>query len=655
MASSLWGPGLTEDENETKELAAKAMTAVAATDALDHPELSTASEESKPKDTDADEIADLDAGVELTDDGNVPVVEDLPEVDLPDDAEEDKMGVREHAKKTIESELGKKPSKLFQWSPGAKKLMSTLGISEETASAVLEHTTDPARQIQQIQAFGEEKNLEKLRTGDFDDRDMDKIARNAGLHNELEEINRITASSMDPLNEKRKFLAMAAEGELTSRTQTKQDAASDLERKEQTVWGKIASGTLENSGYVAAFVYGSSIAGGLGIGMTAAPGASALGKIGVGAVNTMIGSAPASAIGAGARYQRLSKKDYQLDAEGELQAIDNNYGELRSMVQGGVGGFVENTVVEGLTDTAIELGCLGLSKIPGPAITHAPSHISNLGGIGGTRGAGSLRGASTGATDSSGEWKVTGTDRFRRPDKDSVWDQNSLQWIRRWLPGEKEAEAQQRIGDVKNSQLAEILGIKHSFEKDSAEQAALLNQEGKVIDAKIKAPPAGQTPALRTPFPTAPGGPTPPNAPTPPIGTSKVTITPAGQIPDLQKQFATILTSVSTPGSSPAPEVKTVEEQNDGGQNQLANLADAIAQESGGYAPEGPDDIMGIYANGGSVFGEKPKQGEGAGPALTPFALPDMDTAAGGSDAFAANEYSNYLGGMFGMFFNNWR
>ena len=44
---------------------------------------------------------------------------------------------------------------------------------------------------------------------------------------------------------------------------------------------------------------------------------------------------------------------------------------------------------------------------------------------------------------------------------------------------ERMAAVQQRVGDVKNSQLAEILGLKHSFERDSAEQQALLNQEGK--------------------------------------------------------------------------------------------------------------------------------------------------------------------------------
>ena len=286
-----------------------------------------------------------------------------------------------------------------------------------------------------------------------------------------------------------------------------------------------------------------------------------------------------------------------------------------------------------------------------PGILHAPSNGVGGGGGGGGR---ALSGGNGGG-DSSDEWKITGRMKSFRPDDESEWDPWHGYWYRKWLPGEKEAEAQQRVGDVKNSQLAEILGLKHSFERDSAEQQALLNQEGKVNDAKMKTPPAGKVPALQTPFPTAPGGPTPPNAPTPPVGTGKDTITPAGQSSDLQKQIATVLTSVSKPGSSPEPEAKPTAEQPDGGQDQLANLADAIAQQSGGQAPKGPDDIMSIYANGGSVFGERPKEGENASPAWSPFALPNMDAAAGGSDAFAANEYSNYLGGMFGMFFNNRR
>lgn len=359
MASSLWGHRQTEDDEELKRKGLSALTGVAAKDALDNPDV-------KP----ADEIADFDEDMEVeTDDAEVELPDDsLPEVELPDDAEDEtpKMGVGEHSRMTVRSETGKRADEILHGGDDLfTKTMGLFGVSKEGAASALIHTAPFARQISKIDASREEKALERLRTGEYDDSDMKAIAEEAGLSYDLEDIGRATAGSMDPINEQRRFLAMTAEDELLKRAQTRGEASNEIERRGQTTWGKIASGTLENSGYVASFIYGSSIAGGLGIGMTAAEGAGKLAQIGVGAVNTMIGSAPVSAVGAVERYERLSGKDYQVGENGELQVIDNNYGELRSALQGGIGGFVENTVVEGLTDTAIELGCLGLSKIPG--------------------------------------------------------------------------------------------------------------------------------------------------------------------------------------------------------------------------------------------------------------------------------------------------
>ena len=87
-----------------------------------------------------------------------------------------------------------------------------------------------------------------------------------------------------------------------------------------------------------------------------------------------------------------------------------------------------------------------------PGISHAPvGHAPATGGGGSGSGSGSRVRAGSGEA-SDLDLKVTGTDIFTRPDKESVWDQSTRQWKRKWLPGEKEAEAQQRIGDVKNSQ-----------------------------------------------------------------------------------------------------------------------------------------------------------------------------------------------------------
>ena len=88
-----------------------------------------------------------------------------------------------------------------------------------------------------------------------------------------------------------------------------------------------------------------------------------------------------------------------------------------------------------------------------PGIMHAPSGVSRIGDMGG----GGRSGAGSGSgSEPSRRWKVTGDKFFQKPDKESVWDQDSRQWMREYLPGEYEAEAQQRIGDVKNAQQMEL-------------------------------------------------------------------------------------------------------------------------------------------------------------------------------------------------------
>lgn len=82
--------------------------------------------------------------------------------------------------------------------------------------------------------------------------------------------------------------------------------------------------------------------------------------------------------------------------------------------------------------------------------------LATLGGGGGrgVRGSGSSSsgGASPGGTSGASDYKITGSDPFKRPDEQSTWNPYTRQWIRNWLPGEKEAEAQQRVGDVKLEQ-----------------------------------------------------------------------------------------------------------------------------------------------------------------------------------------------------------
>ncbi len=372
MAQSDWR--FSQPDADDKEKALNLYTALAAGKRND--ELEEEAERALSQRA-ADEIADIDEEVELSDGddladpaGEVEIVkdEDMPEVELPDDAKDEtpNMGVGEHSRMTVRQETGKRADQILHGGNDLyTKTMDLFGVSREGSASALIHAAPFVRQIARFDAAREEKALERLRSGDYKDDEMKEVAAAAGLIDDYELAYRSSLVSHNPNGEMRKLISMAAEDELKRRTGTKQSAGAELERKGQTTWGKIASGTLENSGYVASYIYGSSIAGGLGIGMTAAEGAGVMSKVGVSAVNTMISSAPTSVMGGMERYQRLSKKDYELDAEGQLHVIDNNYSELRSAIQGGVGGFVENTVVEGMTDIAIEVGCLGLAKIPG--------------------------------------------------------------------------------------------------------------------------------------------------------------------------------------------------------------------------------------------------------------------------------------------------
>lgn len=78
----------------------------------------------------------------------------------------------------------------------------------------------------------------------------------------------------------------------------------------------------------------------------------------------------------------------------------------------------------------------------GAPLIHAPAHSGS--GSGASRSS-----ASGGGSGAGGDYKVTGTSIFSRPDDESQWDPgNGGRWVREWLPGEKEAEAKARVGAV---------------------------------------------------------------------------------------------------------------------------------------------------------------------------------------------------------------
>ena len=170
MASSLWGHRQTEDENRVGELAAKALTAAAAADGLDHPDISP-----------SDEIEDFDGGMEV--ELQEPEVK-LPEVEIPDDAKDEtpKMGVGEHSRMTVRQETGKRADEVLHGGDDLfTKTMELFGVSREGSASALIHTAPFARQISKIDASREEKALERLRTGEYDDSEIDDLATQAGL------------------------------------------------------------------------------------------------------------------------------------------------------------------------------------------------------------------------------------------------------------------------------------------------------------------------------------------------------------------------------------------------------------------------------------------------------------------------------------------
>lgn len=118
----------------------------------------------------------------------------------------------------------------------------------------------------------------------------------------------------------------------------------------------------------------------------------------------------------------------------------------------------------------------GASAASAP-LTHAPTP---------TGGAGSRSSASrgSGAGGDLGEVKVTGTSIFERPDKESQWNPSTMRWERPWLPGEKEAEAAQRmnpvLADRAETQQAladQSMEGKMRLQGELADQAALRDME----------------------------------------------------------------------------------------------------------------------------------------------------------------------------------
>ena len=247
-----------------------------------------------------------------------------------------------------------------------------------------------------------------------------------------------------------------------------------------------------------------------------------------------------------------------------------------------------------------------------PGIMHAPSGVANLGGMGGAGRTGT--GSGTGAG------------------------------------------AQQRIGDVKNSQQMELLGYQHDNAMKRAEQNALLNMEREVLGAKLKLPgkitPQPQ-PAIRSPFATMPDEQTG----TPPAELYNILDKIDPRLIDIREQFknggiqepfdnamSVALATLSSDGMSGGI---TPSELGRGGNGTVGEVFDAImAQKGGGTPSPAPrtqsDWLSGVYGSGGSIY---ERGGESGVKPLSWLRSPDMDVAAGG-DSAAANAYADGMEGM---------
>lgn len=109
------------------------------------------------------------------------------------------------------------------------------------------------------------------------------------------------------------------------------------------------------------------------------------------------------------------------------------------------------------------------ASVASAPLTHAPTPTP-MGGGAGSR-ASSVRGGGAGVD--LGEVKVTGDSIFTRPDKESQWNPATRRWERPWLPGEKEAEAAQRMNPV----LAERAETQQALKDQSAEEEARRRRE----------------------------------------------------------------------------------------------------------------------------------------------------------------------------------
>ena len=248
---------------------------------------------------------------------------------------------------------------------------------------------------------------------------------------------------------------------------------------------------------------------------------------------------------------------------------------------------------------------------------------ARMGGGGGRGGGAGSRVSTAGGGGGDLDYKVTGTSIFDRPDDESEWDPtHGGRWVRKWLPGEKEAEALGRVGAVKNQQEKKMLDYRHQLGMESAEQGSLLATERDINNARLKALliPNAKPASIRSPFPNADGN------------------------SELQKQFNDIMSAVKDSVDSAKSKGVTISPQQqkaDG--DTLRSIVDSVSANGAGTQPAPGDEIGNLYANGGSVFGEAVGESDRS---PIQWLRPQGEVSADGGDSSAIDEYASSIGGL---------
>lgn len=183
---------------------------------------------------------------------------------------------------------------------------------------------DPSRQFSSTRA--DNKSVSDVK--------LDQLAARAGFTEE--DMQYIEQQSGGDYQKKEQILRELAENEMRVRIQNKERANTRLQTTEQSKWGKIGGGTVDNTGYTAEFAVGS-----------------ALGH-----------SFIAPTVGAFAqRYSNLRTPDYKIDKSGEV-VVENEADGVGLAVGKALAGSVAETAVEIYTDKLLG----GMFKLGGKLI-----------------------------------------------------------------------------------------------------------------------------------------------------------------------------------------------------------------------------------------------------------------------------------------------